>query len=136
LSLFFRAKGHRDRAGEMLFIDARKLGHMVDRTNKELSDDDIKKVADTYHAWRGEADAGEYEDVNGFCKSATRDEVTEHDYILTPGRYVGIKDAEEDSEPFDNKMQRLTGELAELFSKSRDLENEIRKNLGEVGYEF
>lgn len=131
-----RAKGHRDRTGEILFIDARKLGNMVDRTTKELSDEDIKKVADTYHAWRGEANVGEYEDVKGFCKSATFDEASEHEYILTPGRYVGIEDVEDDGEPFEEKMERLTGELAELFAKSRHLEDEIRKNLGGIGYGF
>lgn len=131
-----KARGHRDRTGEILFIDARKLGHMIDRTTKELSEEDIKKVADTYHAWRGEADAGKYEDVKGFCKSAGLDEVADHEYILTPGRYVGIEDIEDDGEPFDEKMERLTGELAELFAKSNKLEDEIRKNLGGIGYEL
>lgn len=131
-----KAKGYRDRRGEILFIDARKLGHMVDRTHKELSDEDIRKIADTYHAWRGQKDAGEYEDVKGFCKSATIDEVREHEYILTPGRYVGIEEIQEDDEPFEDKMTRLTEELAELFAKSRHLEEEIRKNLGGIGWEI
>jgi type I restriction enzyme M protein len=130
------AKGFRDRRGEMLFIDARKLGHMVDRTHKELGEEDIRKITDAYHAWRGQTEAGEYEDVKGFCKSVKLEEVQEHEYILTPGRYVGIEDAEEDSEPFEDKMARLTAELAEQFAKSRQLEEEIRKRLGGIGFEF
>lgn len=129
-------KGHRNRQGEILFIDARKMGYMADRTHRELSDEDIKKIADTYHAWRGEAGAGEYKDIKGFCKAATLEEVREHEYILTPGRYVGIEEVEEDCEPFDEKMQRLTGELAEMFAKSRQLEDAIRKRLGAIGFEF
>ncbi|WCF07662.1 type I restriction-modification system subunit M [Paenibacillus thiaminolyticus] len=139
--LWFLAKnktprGLRDRRGEILFIDARKMGHMVDRTHRELSVEDIKKVADTYHAWRGQAEAGTYEDVKGFCKAEKLAEVQEHEYILTPGRYVGIEDVEEDSEPFEDKMARLTSELAEQFAKSRQLEDEIRKQLGGIGFEF
>ncbi|MCM3292713.1 type I restriction-modification system subunit M [Paenibacillus sp. MER 180] len=139
--LWFLAKnktprGLRDRRGEILFIDARKMGHMVDRTHRELSAEDIKKVTDTYHAWRGQAEAGTYEDVKGFCKAAKIEEVQEHEYILTPGRYVGIEDVEEDSEPFGDKMARLTTELAEQFAKSRQLEDEIRKQLGGIGFGF
>ena len=130
------AKGHRSRPGEILFIDARKLGTMADRTHKEFADEDIRKIAGTYHAWRGEAGAGEYADVKGFCKAATVEEVRGHEYILTPGRYVGIEDVEEDGEPFEDKMTRLTGELAELFAKSRQAEDEIRQRLGAIGYEF
>lgn len=129
-------KGLRDRRGEILFIDARKMGHMVDRTHRELSTEDIRKIADTYHAWRGQAEAGQYEDVKGFCKAAKLAEVQEHEYILTPGRYVGIEEAEEDSEPFEDKMVRLTSELAEQFAKSRQLEDEIRKQLGGIGFEL
>jgi len=129
-------RGWRDRRGEILFIDARKMGHMVDRTHRELSDEDIRKIADTYHAWRGQPEAGEYQDVKGFCKAAKLVEVQEHDYILTPGRYVGIEDVEEDGEPFEEKMARLTAELAEQFAKSRKLEEEIRKQLGGIGFEF
>lgn len=130
------AKGQRNRKGEILFVDARKMGFMADRTHRELSEEDIKKIADTYHAWRGEAGAGQYEDVKGFCKAAKLEEVREHEYILTPGRYVGIEDVAEDSEPFDEKMQRLTGELAEMFAKSHHLEEEIRQRLRAIGYEF
>lgn len=131
-----KAKGFRDRSEEILFIDARKLGYMADRTHRELSDEDIRKVADTYHAWRGEAGAGQYKDIKGFCKSTSLNDVREHEYILTPGRYVGIEEAEDDGEPFEDKMARLTEELAELFAKSRELEDKIRDNLGGIGYGF
>lgn len=97
----------RDRRGQVLFIDARNMGVMVDRTRRELTDEEIKKIADTYHAWRGEKDAGEYADVPGFCKSATLDEIRRHDYVLTPGRYVGAAAQEDDGEPFAEKMARL-----------------------------
>ncbi|MFD1396527.1 type I restriction-modification system subunit M [Kroppenstedtia eburnea] len=130
------AQGHRDRRGEILFIDARKLGHMVSRIHKEFSEEDIRKVADTYHAWRGQREAGEYKDVKGFCKAATLEEVRTHEYILTPGRYVGIEEAQDDGEPFAEKMTRLTGELAEQFAKSQQLEEEIRRNLKKIGFEF
>jgi len=97
----------RDRRGQVLFIDARNMGVMVDRTRRELTDEEIKKIADTYHAWRGEKDVGEYADVPGFCKSATLDEIRKHDYVLTPGRYVGAAAQEDDGEPFTEKMARL-----------------------------
>lgn len=130
------AKNHRNRKGEILFIDARKLGHMVDRVRRELSDEDIQKIARIFHAWRGQKEAGEYEDIKGFCKSVTLEDVREHEYILTPGRYVGIEETEDDGEAFEEKMARLTSELAEQFAKSRELEEEIRKNLRGIGYEF
>lgn len=129
-------KGLRDRRGEILFIDARKMGQMVDRTHRELTPRDIKKIADTYHAWRGQSEAGTYMDTKGFCKAAKLVEVQEHEYILTPGRYVGMEDVQEDSEPFEDKMARLTSELAEQFAKSQHLEDEIRRRLGGIGYEF
>ena len=119
--------------GQTLFIDARKQGEMVTRRLRELSDEDIKKIAHTYISYKqGEG----YEDVQGFCKIASLDEIKEHDYILTPGRYVGIEEAEEDGEPFEEKMDRLTTELAKQFKKSKELEEEIRKQLGGIGYEF
>lgn len=127
---------HRDRTGETLFIDARKLGHMFDRTTKELSIEDIKRVADTYHAWLGKEGSENYKDVKGFCKASKLDEITKHEYILTPGRYVGLEDIEHDGEAFEEKMDRLVVELAELFAKSRHLEEDIRKNIGGIGYEF
>ncbi|WP_210400765.1 class I SAM-dependent DNA methyltransferase [Nosocomiicoccus sp. HMSC059G07] len=126
--------GKRERSGEILFIDARNLGHMATRTLKEFSQEDIQKVATTYHAWRGTNDET-YEDIAGFCKAAKLEEVREHDYILTPGRYVGLEEAEDDGEPFDEKMERLTTELAEQFKESKKLEDQIREALGGIGYE-
>jgi type I restriction enzyme M protein len=121
------------RQGEILFIDARKLGQMVDRVRREFTEADIRQVADTFASWRkGEG----YEDVPGFCKAATLDDVREHEYILTPGRYVGLAEEEGDGEPFEEKMARLTASLAESFAKSRELEEEIKKNLRGIGYEW
>jgi len=135
----------RDRRGETLFIDARQMGSMVDRTHRELTDDDIAKIAGTYHAWRGESplpsvgegegEGAEYADIAGFCKAATLDDIREHGHVLTPGRYVGAPKAEEDSEPFEEKMARLTAELSEQFDESRSLEDEIRKNLKGLGFD-
>lgn len=125
----------RDHRGEILFIDARKEGFMADRTHKEFSQEDIAKVADTFHAWKGTHEQ-EYEDIAGFCKSAILEEVQKQDYILTPGRYVGLAAEEEDSEPFEEKMERLTTTLSEQFSKSHELEEDIRKALGGIGYEI
>lgn len=124
----------RDRQGEVLFIDARKMGQMIDRRHRDLSDEDVKKIADTYHAWRGES--GEYIDVKGFCKAATLEEIRKHEHILTPGRYVGIEEVEEDDEEFDEKMKRLTSELSEQMKKGQELDGEIRKNLEGIGYEL
>jgi len=124
----------RNREKEILFIDARHLGEMVDRRHRELSDEDIAKIADTYHNWRNQD--GKYEDVQGFCKAASLDEVRENDYVLTPGRYVGIEEAEDDGIPFEEKMEQLTSELGELFKQSHRLEEEIRKNLGGIGFEI
>ncbi|MGO8684477.1 MAG: N-6 DNA methylase, partial [Thermoleophilia bacterium] len=128
----------RDRRRETLFIDARQMGALVDRTHKELSDEDIARIAGTYHAWRGEPGAqgtAGYADVPGFSKSATTDEIAEHGYVLTPGRYVGAVEAEDDGEPFDEKMKRLTAELAEQFAESAKLEEEIRANLASLGFD-
>ena len=124
----------RSREHEVLFIDARQLGEMIDRRHRELTEEDISKISETYHEWRNID--GEYEDIKGFCKSATIEDIREHEYVLTPGRYVGIEDIEDDGIPFDEKMESMTAELAELFAKSRKLEDEIRKNLGGIGYEF
>ncbi|MCM3476698.1 N-6 DNA methylase, partial [Caldibacillus thermoamylovorans] len=124
---------YRNREKQILFIDARNLGEMVDRRHRELSDKDIAKIAETYHNWRNRD--GKYEDVQGFCKAASIDEVRENDYVLTPGRYVGIEEAEDDGIPFEEKMEQLTSELGELFTESRRLEEEIRKNLGGIGFE-
>lgn len=124
----------RSREKEILFIDARNLGDMVDRKHRELSHVDVKLIADTYHNYRNVN--GTFEDVKGFAKIATLDEVKDNDYILTPGRYVGIEDVEDDGVPFDEKMKTITSELDELFKESRSLEDEIRLNLGGIGYEF
>ena len=129
---------YRNRKHEVLFIDARNLGQMIDRRHRELSSEgennDVSKIANVYHQWRNKE--GSYEDVKGFCKSAKIEEIREHEYVLTPGRYVGIEDVEQDGIPFEEKMENMTAELAELFAKSRHLEDEIRKNLGGIGYEF
>ncbi|WP_100489116.1 type I restriction-modification system subunit M [Sporolactobacillus pectinivorans] len=122
----------RSRENEILFLDARHLGDMIDRRHRELKPEDIKKIAGTYHQWRDKD--GEYEDIKGFCKSAALDEVKANDYILTPGRYVGIEEEKDDGIPFDEKMDQLTGELTELFAQSHKLEDEIKKNLRGIGY--
>ncbi len=124
----------RDRRGQVLFIDARKLGVMIDRRHRELTEEDIKKISDTYHAWRGEG--GKYKDVLGFSKSATLDEIRKHEHILTPGRYVGAEEEEEDSELFDEKMKRLTSELSKQMEEGKKLNEEIKKNLESIGYGF
>ena len=118
----------------MLFIDARKMGVMRDRTHRELTDEDIERISGTYHAWRGDAGAGEYEDVPGFCASATLEEIAKHGHVLTPGRYVGAEDAEDDGEPFPEKMKRLTKQLSEQMEDGARLDEEIKKNLGGLGY--
>jgi type I restriction enzyme M protein len=122
----------RDRRGEILFIDARKLGHMVDRTRKEFSDTDIEKITRAYHAWRGETDAGAYEDEPGFCKSATLEEIKGHGYVLTPGRYVGAADVEDDDVPFAERFAALQEKLDSQFFESDRLTAEIRHRLARV----
>jgi len=126
--------GLRDRRGQVLFIDARHMGVMVDRTRRELTDEEIKKIADTYHAWRGEKDAGEYADVPGFCKSATLDEIRKHDHVLTPGRYVGAAEQEDDGEPFAEKMARLAAQWRQQRAEAARLDAAIEANLRELGY--
>jgi type I restriction enzyme M protein len=125
----------RKRQRETLFIDARKIGYLVDRTHRELSDDEISRIARTYHAWRGEKDAGKYEDIPGFCKSSTSDEVATHGYVLTPGRYVGAEDVEDEDELFEGKMMRLTAQLDQQFAEGRRLESQIRENLRRVAWQ-
>ncbi len=132
-----RGKGFRDRRGETLFIDARKMGYLVDRTHRELSNEEIERIAETYHAWRGEKDAGgfaAYEDRPGFCKSAKLEEIRSHGYVLTPGRYVGAEEVEDDGEPFDEKMSRLVAQLNDQFAESERLENRIRDRIRTLGY--
>lgn len=124
----------RDRRGEVLFIDARKMGVLVDRTRRELTDTEIARIAATYHAWRGEADAGEYADVPGFCKSATLEEIRKHGHVLTPGRYVGAEVEEDDDEAFADKMQRLTAQLSEQMARGAELDTLIREKLKALGH--
>jgi len=135
--------GGRDRRGETLFIDARHFGTLETRTLRVLGgrdqyplppDSDIGRIARTYHAWRGEVGSGKYQDVLGFCKSATLDAIRKHGYVLTPGRYVGAAEVEDDGEPFDQKMQRLAAELQERFAESDQIKVRIKTNLGALGY--
>jgi type I restriction enzyme M protein len=152
----------RDRRGETLFIDARKLGTMADRVHRELTDADIAKIAGTYHAWRGDAEVnakaqgrkdarggeteqslpgvfaslrpGVYSDIPGFCKRATLDDIRKHGHVLTPGRYVGAEAQEDDGEPFEEKMKRLTATLREQQAEAAKLDAAIAANLKELGY--
>ena len=139
VSIWFVAKDRkdnnfRDRRGEVLFIDARNMGVMIDRRHRELTDEEITKISSTYHAWRGEK--GKYKDTPGFCKAAKLEEIRKNEHILTPGRYVGTAEEEEDNEKFEEKMRKLTNELSEQFKKSKELEEEIRKNLKGIGYQL
>ena len=124
----------RDRRGETLFIDARKMGSMADRTHRELTDKDLAKIAGAYHAWRGDKDAGEYADVAGFCKASKLDDVVKHGHVLTPGRYVGAEAQEEDDEPFEEKMKHLTATLRQQHDEGAKLDAAIAANLKELGY--
>ena len=125
-------KTKRDRRGQFLFIDARQLGYMKDRVLRDFTVEDIKKIVDTFHAWQlGEG----YADVAGFCYSASMDDIRKHEHVLTPGRYVGAEEQEDDGEVFADKMTRLTTQLAEQFAESATLEGEIKKNLAGLGYE-
>jgi type I restriction enzyme M protein len=128
------AGGLRDRRGQVLFIDARKLGVLVDRTRRELTDGEVKKIADTYHAWRGEQEAGNYVDVPGFCKSATLEEIRKHGHVLTPGRYVGAEEQADDGEPFTEKMTRLASQWRAQRDQAAKLDAAIQANLKELGY--
>ena len=127
-------RGYRNREGETLFIDARKIGSMISRTQKELTDDDIAAIAKTYHAWRGEKGNGSYEDQLGYCKSAKLDDIRKHDCVLTPGRYVGAADIEDDGIPFEEKMTELSQTLYAQMEESTKLDDVIRKNLEGLGY--
>jgi type I restriction enzyme M protein len=124
----------RDRRGEVLFIDARKLGTLVDRTRKEFSDADVAKIAGAYHAWRGEKDAVAYEDLPGFCKSATLEEIRSHGYVLTPGRYVGAADIDDDEVPFSERFSVLRDSLLEQFLENRRLSDSIAASLARLDY--
>lgn len=129
-----REDEYRERAGETLFIDAREIYESVDRTQNILTHDQIDKIANTVRAYRGEEGAGKYEDVTGFCKVATTDEIADNNYIITPGRYVGIKEKEEEGIPFEVKMEQLTSELREQVKKSNELQEKIEENLEEIGF--
>ncbi|HEI6965785.1 TPA: SAM-dependent DNA methyltransferase [Yersinia enterocolitica] len=126
--------GLRDRRGHVLFIDARKMGVLVDRTRRELTSEEIKSIANTYHAWRGEERAGDYNDVAGFCKSASLEDIRKHEYVLTPGRYVSAAEQEEDTEPFVEKMARLTEQWRKQRYTSGQLDDVIEANLRGLGY--
>jgi len=125
----------RDRRGETLFIDAHRMGALVDRVHRELSDTEIAKIAGTYHAWRGDKNAGDYADVPGFCKSAKLEEIRKHGHVLTPGRYVGAEAIEEDDEPFDEKMTRLTAMLRVQQAETMNLDAAINAALEEFGFD-
>jgi type I restriction enzyme M protein len=128
-----RAGAFRERHGETLFIDARKMGSMVGRVHRELTNEDITKIASTYHAWRDSKQAG-YADTPGFCKGVALDVISEHGYVLTPGRYVGVGTTADDSEPFEEKMQRLTTTLSQQMEEAAKLNAVIATNLEELGY--
>lgn len=131
VTLWFISKNKKQK-GKTLFIDARKMGYMVDSKHKDFTVEDIKKLADTFESFQD----GTLEEVKGFCAIATTEDIAKQDYILTPGRYVGIEEQEDDGEPFDDKMTRLTTELSDMFIKSHKLEEEIRKKLGAIGYDI
>jgi type I restriction enzyme M protein len=126
---------YRDRRGETLFLDARNLSEMKDRTHRELTEEDIARLAGTYHAWRGDKNSGDYRDIPGFCKSVKTEEIAKQSHVLTPGRYVGMAPKDDsDAEPFADKMQRLTAELYAQFEESARLEQEIKANLRKLGF--
>jgi len=126
--------GYRNREGETLFIDARNMGTMVDRTHKELTADDLTKITRTYHAWRGEEKDGKYEDIAGYCKAAKKEKIAKHDYVLTPGRYVGAAEIEDNGIPFETKMSELSKTLYQQMKESEELDAVIRKNMEVLGY--
>ncbi|MBL7010791.1 MAG: N-6 DNA methylase, partial [Candidatus Marinimicrobia bacterium] len=123
----------RDRRNEILFIDARKMGTMVTRKHREITDDEIQLISNTYHQWRS-AGTNEYENVPGFCASTKLEELKEHDFVLTPGRYVGMAEEEDDGVPFEEKMEILTSQLYDQFQQAEELEVEIKKNLEGLGF--
>ena len=124
----------RDRRDEILFIDARTLGCMVDRTHRELTDEDIARIANIYHAWRGEESVGAYTDIPGFCRATPLDEVCKYGYVLTPGRYVGVPPREEDNEPLKDKMKRYVAQLREQQTEGAKLDAVIKRNFADLGF--
>lgn len=131
VTLWFISK-NKQQKGKTLFIDARNMGYMVDRKHRDLTNEEIQKLADTFEQFQN----GTLEDVKGFCAAVTTEDIAKQDYILTPGRYVGIEEQEDDGEPFEEKMARLTSELSDMFAKSHELEDEIRRKLGAIGYDI
>ncbi len=134
--LWFLAKEKTTRNGEVLFIDARKLGTMISRVQAELTDETIERIANTVVAWRGEDGAGDYADIPGYCRSVPLAEIAGHGHVLTPGRYVGAEEVEDDDEAFAEKMQKLTEKLGEQMAKGAELDQLIRQKLGGLGYDF
>ena len=134
--LWFLVKQKTQRQGEVLFIDARKLATMISRVQAELTDAVIERIAQTVAAWRGEPDASEYQDIAGFCRSVTLAEIAQHGHVLTPGRYVGAEEVEDNDEDFATKMQQLTAKLGEQMTKGAELDQLIRQKLGGLGYAF
>jgi type I restriction enzyme M protein len=128
--------GLRDRRGSFLFIDARRMGVLVDRKRRELTDEDVERIAKTYHAWRGEPNSGEYVDEPGYCQSASLADIEKHSHILTPGLYVGTEEVEDDDVAFEAKMQSLTEMLAEQMAQGSELDARIREKLARMGYEI
>jgi type I restriction enzyme M protein len=129
-------KKWRNRTGEVLFIDARKMGFLVDRVRRELTEEDIAKVSATYHAWRGEQGTEQYEDVAGYCASVKLTDIEKNGYVLTAGRYVGAEDVEDNDEDFATKMQELTAKLTTQMTEGAELDALIRKNLQGLGYDL
>jgi type I restriction enzyme M protein len=137
--IFVLSKGkesdqYRHRSGETLFVDAREEYENIDRTQNILADKNISKIVEKFQAYRGEAEAGEYEDVKGFCKVAKTEDIEANRYIITPGRYVGVKETKNDDEPFEVKMERISADLRESFQKSDDLQSQIEDNLEVLGF--
>jgi len=130
----FNGRSFRARQGQTLFIDARKMGRLIDRTHRELTDEEIARIAGTYHSWRGEPEAGKYEDVPGFCKSATLKDIEAHGYVLTPGRYVGAEETQDDGTPFEEKMAELSAQLYQQMAEAAKLDTVIRQNLQSLGF--
>lgn len=131
VTLWFITRGKKQK-GKTLFIDARNMGHMVDRKHRDLSEQDIERLASTFEKFQ----KGKLQDEKGFCAVVETADIAKQDYILTPGRYVGIEDTVQDDEPFEQKMTRLTGELSQMFAKGHDLEKQIKKNLENLGFKM
>jgi len=132
-----KSKGGRDRRGEVLFIDARELGRMETRVTRVFEDEDVQRIATTVHRWRHSGEAGSYEpyaDVPGFCRAVKLAEIASHGHVLTPGRYVGVEAMDNDDEAFNDKMERLTAQLAEQMAKGAEMDAVIREKLGGMGY--